>query len=154
MAETAREYLMHRFRGDAHALRERTAALRQGTKIPGPDATTSGRMADACDVVVRLLEGLGSQDDVPREIAALVALIPHLEERARASATIPPVRAVYAGAATRIREVETAEAQARAAARDDDDDEVPGIDDGGDPSAGDEDFEDDADEAFGDETDA
>lgn len=114
MAETAREYLMHRFRGDAQSLRERMSALQRGANIPGPDAATSGRMADACDEVVQLLEGIGAHDDVPGELAALVALIPRLEERAKGGGQLPPVRAVYAGAATRIREVEAAEARADA----------------------------------------
>ncbi len=112
MAETAREYLIHRFRGDAQSLRERMGALQRGANIPGPDAATSGRMAEACDAVVHLLEGIGVHDDMQSELAALAALIPQLDERAKAGAHSPPVRAVYAGAATRIREVEAAEAKA------------------------------------------
>jgi len=112
MPETAREYLIHRFRGDAHSLRERMSTMQRGANIPGPDAATSGRMADACDAVVHLLEGIGAHDDMQSELAALVALIPQLDERAKAGAHSPPVRAVYAGAATRIREVEAAEARA------------------------------------------
>ena len=114
MAETAREYLIHRFRGDAQSLRERVISLQRGAKIPGPDAATSARMADACEAVVQLLEAIGPHDDIQRELAALAALIPPLEERAKASAQLPPVRAVYTGAATRIREVEAAEAKAHA----------------------------------------
>jgi hypothetical protein len=129
MAETAREYLIHRFRGDAHVLRERTASLQRGSKIPGPDAATSARMADACDHVVQLLEQLGQHDDVESELAALVSLIPLLEERARAAGQLPPVRAVFAGAATRIREVETAEAKARDGVSGDDADDEANDDD-------------------------
>lgn len=114
MAETAREYLIHRFRGDAQSLRERVTSLQRGARIPGPDATTSARMADACEAVVQLLEAIGPQDDIQRELAALAALIPALEERAKASAQQAPVRAVYTGAATRIREVEAAETKAHA----------------------------------------
>ena len=114
MAETAREYLIHRFRGDAQSLRERTSSMQRGANLPGPDAATSGRMADACEAVVQLLEGIGPHEEVHDELAALVALIPLLEERAKAGGQVPPVRAVYAGAATRIREVEAAEAKARA----------------------------------------
>ncbi len=124
MAETAREYLIHRFRGDAQSLRERTTSLQRGANIPGPDAATSGRMADACDDVVQLLEGIGPHDDAQRELAALVALIPLLEDRAKAGGQVPPVRAVYAGAATRIREVDAAEAKARSSDASDDDDTV------------------------------
>lgn len=112
MAESAREYLMHRFRGDAQSLRERVAALQRGTSLPGPDAGTSLRMAEACDEVVRLLEALAPHDDGDAELAAIVSLVPLLDERAKASAASPPVRAVYAGAATRIREVQAAEARA------------------------------------------
>jgi len=114
MAETAREYLIHRFRGDAQSLRERVTSLQRGAKIPGPDAAVSARMADACEAVVQMLEAIGPHDDIQRELAALAALIPQLEERAKASAQLPPVRAVYTGAATRIREVEAAEAKAQA----------------------------------------
>ena len=135
MAETAREYLMHRFRGDAHALRERVTSLQRGANIPGPDAAISARMADACQAVVQLLESIGPHDDLQREMASLAALIPQLEEHAKASAQLPPVRAVYSGAATRIREVEAAEAKAHAndaehdVDGDDDIDDVEGDDD-------------------------
>jgi hypothetical protein len=128
MAETAREYLIHRFRGDAQSLRERTASLQRGARIPGPDAATSGRMADACDAVVQLLEGIGMHPDGPHELAALAALIPQLEERAKVASQLPPVRAVYAGAATRIREVEAAEARARAGETTDDDADEDDVD--------------------------
>jgi len=125
MAETAREYLIHRFRGDAQSLRERMSSLQRGVNMPGPDAKTSGRMADACDDVVQLLDAIGAHEDVQSELAALVALIPQLEERAKGAGQWPPVRAVYAGAATRIREVEAAEARASVTeARGEDDDEV------------------------------
>ena len=129
MAETAREYLIHRFRGDAQSLRERMISLQRGAKIPGPDAATSARMADACDAVVQALEAIGAHDDIRHELAALAALIPHLEERAKASGQLPPVRAVYAGAATRIREVEAAEAKAQTGEVDDDLDDDLDVDD-------------------------
>jgi hypothetical protein len=114
MAETAREYLMHRFRGDAQALRDRIDALKRGTRIAGPDAATSQRMADACETVVSMIEAIVPHEDLQQELAALVALVPLLEQRARANEQSPPVRAVYSGAATRIREVEAAEAKAQA----------------------------------------
>lgn len=110
MPETARDYLMHRFRGDATSLRDRVSALRQGTKLPGPDAAMSQRMASACDDVAHILEAIAPNEDPSAELAALVALIPLLEQRAQQHAGHAPVRAVYAGAATRIREVQQAEA--------------------------------------------
>lgn len=113
MAETAREYLIHRFRGDATALHDRVAALRTGATLPGPDESTSRRMADACTHVASLIEAVGAQETIDAELAALTALLPTLEHHARDSAASPAVRAVYAGAATRIREVEAAEAKAR-----------------------------------------
>lgn len=145
MAETAREYLIHRFRGDAQSLRERMASQQRGAKIPGPDAATSARMADACDDVVRLLEGIGAHDDITTELAALVALIPPLEDRAKANGSLPPVRAVYAGAATRIREVEAAEAKAQTIAHAGDADDDVHIDDGVDDEEIDDDDVDDDD---------
>lgn len=114
MPETAREYLMHRFRGDATSLRDRVAALRKGTKIPGPDAAMSQRMADACDDVASMIEAIAPHDDPMAELSALVALVPLLEQRAQQHGAQPPVRAVYAGAATRIREVEQAETSSAA----------------------------------------
>ncbi len=118
MPETAREYLMHRFRGDASSLRDRVSALAQGTKIPGPDATMSQRMASACEDVAQMVEAIAPNDDPSAELAALVALIPLLEQRAGQHAAQAPVRAVYAGAATRIREVQQAEASSRATIND------------------------------------
>lgn len=118
MPETAREYLMHRFRGDATSLRNRVSALAQGTKIPGPDAAMSQRMASACEDVAQMVEAMAPNDDPSAELAALVALIPLLEQRASQHAAQAPVRAVYAGAATRIREVHQAEASSRATTSD------------------------------------
>lgn len=115
MAETAREYLIHRFRGDAQSLRKRVDALQRGNKVPGPDATTSRRMAEACESVASMIEAISPQDDLQLELAALVSLVPLLEQKAKANEQSPPVRAVYSGAATRIREVEAAEAKAQAA---------------------------------------
>jgi hypothetical protein len=109
MSETAREYLLHRFRDDAHSLRERADAMQRGTRLPGPDAATSARMADACDAVVAMLVALPVHADRARELDALEALIPLLDQRAQEHAKWPPVRAVYAGASTRIREVRSAE---------------------------------------------
>jgi hypothetical protein len=105
-------YLLSRFRSDGDALRQRAAALRTGPKQPGPDAATSLRMAGACDDVVAMLEAIPVSDDVNALIASLTALVPLLEARAAAVTNVPPLRAVYAGAATRIREVAAAEASA------------------------------------------
>ena len=123
MAQTAREYLMHRFRGDAEALRSRCEVLQRGTKVPGPDLPTSRQMATACDTVVSMLEAIAPHEDAAAELSALVALIPVLEQHARGHAMSPPVRAVFAGAATRIREVEAVEQRAAQSAADDGDGE-------------------------------
>jgi hypothetical protein len=55
-------------------------------------------------------------DDTATVIASLTALIPLLERRAAALASAPLVRAVFVGAATRIREIADAEARAGEAA--------------------------------------
>ena len=70
-------------------------------------------MADACERVAAMIEAIGAQETIDAELTALHALLPVLEHHARDSAASPPVRAVYAGAATRIREVEAAELKAR-----------------------------------------
>lgn len=144
MSQTAREYLMHRFRGDAEALTERVAAFQRGSKMPGPDASTSQRMADACAAVVALLEGIAPHDDAAAELAAITSLVPLLESKARDASSLPPVRAVYAGAATRIREVQQAEASAAASATVSDDEELDALDDDADDAV--EDLDDDIDD--------
>lgn len=108
---TAREYLIDRFRGDAVALRDRVAALAKGTKMPGPDVAMSTRMAEACETVAAMLEAL-PEESPDGSLGDLLALVPLLERRAQEQVAQPPVRAVYAGAATRIREVYEAEARA------------------------------------------
>ena len=130
MAETAREYLIHRFRGDAQALRSRCEVLQRGTKVPGPDLPTSRQMASACDTVVGLLEAIAPHQESAAGLSALVALIPVLEQHARGHAASPPVRAVFAGAATRIREVEAVEQRAAPAAADAGDADDGDADDG------------------------
>ena len=112
MSTTAREYLVNRFQTDAAVLRERVAAIARGTKVPGPDAATSGRMADACDEVVAMLLAIADHGDADAELDAIMALVPLLEHRASGQTSNPAVRSVFAGAATRIREVRSAEAQA------------------------------------------
>ncbi len=107
---SAVQYLLDRFRTDADALRQRAASLRDMPPQPGPDAATSLRMADACDDVVAIVGAIPDGEDAHELIASLTALIPLLERRAAAVANAPPVRAVFAGAATRIREITDAEA--------------------------------------------
>ena len=111
MTTTAREYLVNRFQTDAAVLRERVALMARGTNVPGPDAMTSSRMADACDDVVAMLMAMASNGDADAELDAIMALVPLLERRASEQQSNPAVRSVYAGAATRIREVRSAEAQ-------------------------------------------
>lgn len=103
-------YLLDRFRTDADTLRARAAALRAAPAQPGPDAAMSMAMAHACDTVTAMLQAVPATSDAPTLLASLQALIPLFEEHARAE-TAPPVRAVYVGAATRVREVTNAEAQ-------------------------------------------
>jgi hypothetical protein len=111
MTTTARDYLVNRFQTDAVVLRERVALLARGTKVPGPDAATSSRMADACDEVVAMLLAIASHGDASAELDAIMALVPLLEHRATEQQSNPAIRSVYAGAATRIREVRLAEAR-------------------------------------------
>ena len=117
MTTTARDYLVNRFQTDAVVLRERVALMARGTKVPGPDAATSRRMADACDEVVAMLLAIASHGDADAELDAIMALVPLLEHRATEQQANPAVRSVYAGAATRIREVRSAEAQSSPADR-------------------------------------
>lgn len=98
-----RAYLLDRFRADATTLRERMAALEAGAARPGPDAATSRAMAAACDEVVDLITGLPNGDPGGRR-EALHGLLPRLQELAQRHAGQPAVRAVYAGAITRIRD--------------------------------------------------
>lgn len=113
MADTARDYLAERFQADAEALRERVSSMARGAKIPGPDAATSRAMADACERVAVMVQAVVQPDEAAASLEALAALIPLLEQHA-ASQSHPAVRAVYAGAATRIREIQAAEANATA----------------------------------------
>jgi hypothetical protein len=82
----------------------------------------------ACETVVALVE------EVPTgaaEGAGLAALIPVLEARAAAHLAEAPVRAVYVGAATRVREVLQAwQGGASGAAEEEDADEDDADDDG------------------------
>jgi hypothetical protein len=106
-------------------------------------------MADACADVVAMLTACTSFDDEGDAVTALVELLPMLEQRAAAvdaaghcataRGASAPVRAVYLGAATRIREVRdsvarhTANAGGDTVHRDDEhDDEHNGDDHDGD----------------------
>ncbi len=116
MPLSARAYLLDRFRSDADVLRQRADALAVApgnAKVAGPDAATSKRMAQACDVVVQMIEAVPEAEDPVRALANISALLPLLEHHAAQEQHAPPVRAVYVGAATRIREVEAVEARAR-----------------------------------------
>ena len=115
-----RTYLLTRFQADADALRQRAAALRGGPAMPGPDAATSSQMADACEKVVAMVSAVSAHDDAAREITSLLALVPLLDQHASVSSA-PTVRAVFVGAATRIREVRDAEARTAHAPIDDED---------------------------------
>lgn len=119
MSQTAREYLAERFKSDAAVLRDRADAMSRGTKMPGPDLATSRAMADACEQVAIMISAVVQNGDGEHTLDALGALIPLLEQRANAQQS-PAVRSVYAGAATRIREVRAVEADADSAVSDED----------------------------------
>jgi hypothetical protein len=131
MTASPRRYLAGRFRADAEALHQRASALgaapaRGGPPRGGPDAAMSTRMAVACETVVALVEGVPSG---AAEGEGLAALIPVLEARAAAHLAEAPVRAVYVGAATRVREVLQAAHGGASGATDDDDAEADDADD-------------------------
>lgn len=119
MASEPRAYLLERFRSDAATLRQRAEALRiqraaAGSQpVPGPDAATSERMAAACDDVVAMLDAIPDGSDQDAVLSSIAALSPLLDQRAQRESGAPAVRAVYAGAATRIREVQQADAAGR-----------------------------------------
>ena len=117
MTMDARQYLLDRFITDAATLRGRAATLRNAPPAAGPDATTSTKMAEACDRVAELIQSLPDDEPPGIMLQSLATLTLPLEELSRKQAEAPAVRAVYAGAATRIRELLEAEASA-ARARD------------------------------------
>ena len=125
MTASPRRDLAGRFRADAEALHQRASTLgaapaRGGPPRGGPDAAMSTRMAVACETVVALVEGVQAG---ATEGEGLAALIPVLEARAAAHQAEAPVRAVYVGAATRVREV--LQAAQEGADADDDEEEAP-----------------------------
>jgi hypothetical protein len=124
MTNAPRAYLLERFRTDAAALRQRADALRSASgtgarptdgtpPVPGPDAAMSERMAAACEDVVAMLSAIPDGSDPAAVLSSIAALSPLLDMKAQREASFPGVRAVYAGAATRIREVQQVEATAR-----------------------------------------
>ncbi|MBC8088693.1 MAG: hypothetical protein H7Z40_15625 [Phycisphaerae bacterium] len=118
MAHDIREYLIERFRGDAETLRQRATAIAGATKpAPGPDATLSRAMADACDEVAALAEGLPVRASMEEIIPALQALLPQLSTRAMSpqAQQAPALKAVYMGASTRVQELIAAELRASGA---------------------------------------
>ena len=126
MSADIREYLTDRFRSDASTLRERANALQASKKpVVGPDAALSFAMAHACEEVAALAELLPEHASLDAMMVALNTLLPTLNARANdpALAKTPAVRAVYAGAATRVQEVIAAEARAAEA------ESVGGVDD-------------------------
>lgn len=117
MPSEPRAYLLDRFKSDAAALRQRAGMLRvrgvaDAERTAGPDAETSARMASACDDVVAMLDAVPDGGDADAVLSSIAALSPLLDQRAERETT-PAVRAVYAGASTRIREVQQADAAAR-----------------------------------------
>ena len=110
-----RSYLIDRFTADSKALRARALMLRadkSGNLIPGPDASTSESMAAACEDIVALIEKSVSKEDSSTVLSDLTQLVPALRELSTAQSHQPAVRAVYDGAAARIREIEAAERNA------------------------------------------
>ena len=123
MSSDIRSYLVERFRSDAETLRQRAAAIASAPKPPaGPDASLSRRMADACDEVANLAELLPTECSVEEMLVALRGLVPELNRLANAPElnTVPAIRSVYAGAATRVQELITAESRPGAEVADDD----------------------------------
>jgi hypothetical protein len=112
MTMDARQYLLDRFVTDAATLRARAASLRGGSPAPGPDAATSERMAEACDRVAALIESVPPNEPPGIMLQSLATLTLPLEELSRKQSDAPAVRSVFAGAATRIRELLEAEAAA------------------------------------------
>lgn len=135
MTQTAHGYLHERFTSDATTLRERAAALAKGAKIPGPDAAMSRRMADACADVASRVETAAQGRSGDAVLEALLALVSPLLAHADRVTDAPAVKAVYSGAATRIREVVEAERRAMSGA--DHHDDIDRFDDDDDDGDGD-----------------
>lgn len=104
MREHIEQYLIKRFTDDARILRGRATSLRSGANMPGPDAATSERMAGACEDVADVLRGI---DDIPVDNPrdGLMAVLSALEQRMHEHRSDSQLRAVYAGAISRLREI-------------------------------------------------
>ena len=109
MTLDARQYLLERFTTDATTLRARAEALRTRPPSAGPDAATSAQMAEACEHVADLVRSLPENEPAGIMLQSLATLTFPLDDLSRAHASAPAVRSVYAGAATRIRELLAAE---------------------------------------------
>jgi hypothetical protein len=116
-----RTYLLNRFTADREALTLRAEQLRAASgargaaKPPGPDAATSQHMADACAEVVAMIETVPDSANAAAQIVVLSGMIPTLEAIGAKTHLSPPVRSVYVGAATRIREIGAAELKVQSA---------------------------------------
>ncbi len=110
MSSHALSYLEERFAADAEALRERASSVGAGKAAGGPDAKTSLQMADACEVVIGLVATIPSSSDNISE--RLRELIETLNSLATKNSSVPAVKAVYAGAATRVMHVIDADQKA------------------------------------------
>ncbi len=125
MSDDPLTYLLDRFATDATTLRARAAHL-AGAAPPahGPDAAASLRMAEACELVLAMLNDLSTETD-DEMLDALDGLGPELHalsERAEDAF----VRSVYGGAATRVSEIVRRTRGDDADADDDvDDDDLP-----------------------------
>jgi hypothetical protein len=112
MADDPCSYLRTRFTDDAATLRARATQLATGpAPRHGPDASASRAMAEACDAVVALLDGLDASSEFEEQLAALDALAPRLQALAE-GAPDPHVRSVFLGACTRLGDIVAREREA------------------------------------------
>lgn len=111
MSSDARAHMIERFSADAHALRRRAsqqtetpAPFPAGEASHAPAGAIAALMAEACENIVMAVRELPQPVDVASGIIDLASLIPRFETSARLAKS-PQVRAVYAGAIIRIREM-------------------------------------------------
>lgn len=104
MKQDIRRHLESAFLSDASALRMRAQSFKSKdqVKLPGPDAAMSLLMAEACDRVVELVQGIPADASSEVTLEALSELVVPLVRLAKENSALPQVRAVYSGAATRI----------------------------------------------------
>lgn len=94
------EHLAERFASDARALRARADALTAAGRAPGgarpvgPNAESTRRMADACDQVRALFDGVPDDEAARALLPTLAGLV--------AGARADDERHVYAGAVSRL----------------------------------------------------